>query len=186
MRFRAMWLVLVLVLMAGPAAAAPITYSVFDSIGVVSVSGSLTTDGTLGSLTIANFTDFSLTVSNSNTGQSDVFTPLNAFISPSNYLPVIATATTLGFGATGSFVIFNPPPGDGGFIVWRIGPNQTHQMQDPLATPTFIATGSGPSFANAAFATATQTQAVPEPASMMLLGLGLAGLGARRLRQRHK
>ena len=166
--------------MASAAHAAPIVYTVNDTIGSVSIFGTLTTDGTIGTgLGSSIFTNFALTVTNGIT--PTLFTPANAFVSPGNTQNVIATATTLSLGSFGGLNIFNPPPGDGGNLVWLIenfGLGSLHLISNPVAgyNRTELRTTT-------TFAVVRQSSSVPEPTTLALLASGVLGLGLMRRRQ---
>lgn len=91
--------ILLVLICAALSYAGPITYNVSRTVGAATVSGTVTTDGTLGTLAGSNFTDWSLSIVNGS--NSDVLAPggANRVYVVGGYLT--ATATDLSFNFTG-------------------------------------------------------------------------------------
>ena len=171
--------------LATSASAAPIVYDVNRTVGVGSVSGTITTDGTFGVLSTGNITGWSLTI---NAGDADGSFLLQGGINSS--LEVAGTAMT----ADADSIDFNFS-GDG-FALFQnpyIGSSQNFWcVEGPNANCTGL--GNGETVTRNNFGvphiTLTDSQAiatvrggtVPEPASLALVGAALAGLAMARRR----
>lgn len=170
-------LALTAALAAAPAAAA--VYNVSFSVGTASASGTITTDGTIGTLAAGNITDFSVLVAD--------------LTSSFNLLPGNSTIFLNGTGLTASLatLVFDHTAGISAFAILSGG--NAICLDASAASPSCL--GSAPSttirVALTAYTTSSpgQTQiaaagtSVPAPASAAVLLVGLAGLAATR-RQR--
>lgn len=173
-----------LLLGPGLAAASPITYTLDQTVGSGSVTGTITTDGTLGTLTASNISAWdlnlagpgaSLNLTNSNSALEFVGADLSA------------TATDL---------FFNFSAADNGYLLTQeTGYHHSgyHYYCDSAGTGTCYAGISDvPGYYKDASAqydsTPTGTQviatAVPEPAALALLALPLTALAFLRRRPR--
>jgi hypothetical protein len=166
------------------AQASPITYDVNQTIGSGSVTGSITTDGTIGALTAADVIGWNLHL-NDGTQTGDLVSGANgAFVVvEGSALAASLTALTYNYNfASGTDFYFGDTnsPFDGELCYtsysncWGptgVGLYNVHE--DGLSV--FISqTGTQ---------TIASVSAVPEPATLVLFGAGLAGLAAFRRRR---
>jgi hypothetical protein len=165
------------------ALATPITYDVSDQAGSFSVSGTITTDGTIGALSGGDIIGWSLTIDNGASSTS--------FVKGFRDAAVEGTALT----ASASSLLFDFDDQQGGF-----------EIDDPDSTATYCVVGIGCSgFGSAGLvlvdaagdfmgsarsgeqilASIASTETVPEPASIALLfaGAGASLTVARRRRR---
>ena len=106
-------------LAASSSAVANIIYTVdLPSAGDVTVTGTITTDGTLGTLTAANFLSWDFTVSSSSLGVSNELTPANTTlarfegITATNVSLFILPPALIDVEGAGNLVVVTPaPPG---------------------------------------------------------------------------
>lgn len=170
-------------LVAGASAsAALLTYNVSRTIGVGSVTGTVTTDGTFGVLATANMVSWSLTL-NDGTNNFAITEANSDFIALGAGLT--ADVDSLDFDFSGSNTVFdfqNPNIGSG--INFWCGEG---------ATGTTCTGSHSGEYVNAAAATvsagrsgtvsiATRDNGVPEPATLVLVGMALIGAAASRRR----
>lgn len=171
--------------LAGHASAT--TYLVDQMIGTVGrVTGDIVTDGTLGTLTTANFTAWNLLVQ----GNGASITVTNG---SSNVIgtgdAVTATATAISFNyndPTYSFLGFQNYGSSEGY--WCNATTYGSCLQGASAIPDFYYTGTAQYEARSGtqVIAATAVAGVPEPANwaLMIAGIGVAGFVMRQRRER--
>jgi hypothetical protein len=180
------WVFPLFFLAAAAADASPIFYNVNLTIGAGTVTGFIETDGTIGALTVSNFVNWSLRITDG-VDTPDTLTGANSSVT------VLGTAQS----ATSSAILFNfsTPPnsyfffernsGPADFVCF--GPGGAGGYQGTCAggiagnvealnlNVTNLSTGA---------LTGSQVIASPEPATGILLGTGLLAFVFRRLRSR--
>ncbi len=179
-------------------AKADITYTINDTVGAGAVTGTITTDGTLGTLGTANIVDWNLVLTNGFgttldlTGPSTT-TPLEGVEVLGTSLTASSTNLSYDFDGTGFFLIQQNGLDNGGTYFCDAGSGQAtcdaggesvfpgvlfsdHQQFAARTGDITIGTVKG-----------SGTGAVPEPSSVALLSAALLGvglLGRKRLDRR--
>ncbi|HEY2357324.1 MAG TPA: PEPxxWA-CTERM sorting domain-containing protein [Phenylobacterium sp.] len=180
-------------------------YTVNDAVGAGGVTGSITTDGSLGILGSTAITDWNLTL-NDGSSTFNLHGPLsgaNSQLDDNSGVALTATAAGLFFnfaGTASSFVLFQAPSIGSSINFWCI-----NDLSSPCGTSFFpagttglsevVRVGSGTVIRQAysgvvqiatTVGTGPNGGGVPEPATwaMMLLGFGGVGALLRRRRER--
>ena len=160
------------------------TYIVNETVAGGSLTGTITTDDTLGILSAANITGYALNIANGGmSGTIDPFTTF-AFVD-GNALTATGTGLFFDFGGTSSDVFaFFGTPGPLGvcFQVSDFCFTGSSVISLQFGDGTQI---TGPRTGNYQFASAV-AGAIPEPAiwAMMIAGFGVIGFGLRRRQSR--
>jgi len=160
--------------------ASPITYDIFDQIGIFTVTGTVTTDGTIGLVSAGSFLNWNISLNKNGTAVNTLING-NSFIDGA--LTASATALTLNhddFFARFGIVMF------GGSYFWCAGVT----CNGALVPAAYVSTSEGAGSASRSGVVQYGTlavPAVPEPSTwaMMLIGFAGAGyLGFRKSRRR--
>lgn len=177
-------LIIALLLAASPLAAASIVYNVNQTIADGSVVGTITTDGSFGTLAAADVTGFHLTVTG--IGASVVLTDADSIVVNTG-ANLTATASKLLFDYSGpaGFLDFQQGPFGTGMKYYCNASSLSACLQGASAVPESY---NGPSAQFQArtglqtIATATAVGGVPEPATwaLALAGFALTGSMMRR------
>jgi len=172
--------------------ASPITYAFDQIIGPGSVTGTLTTDGTIGTLSAADIVSFDLTL-NDGTSTANLSSPAFVIV---NANACCSGGTPNGVDLTASLtnLMFNYSGVDGGdFGLQGLSPNFDGQLCYTATSNCWGPTGvglydvghDGKSVYIAQSGNQIIATAVPEPSTLALFGAGLAGLSVfcRRRKQ---
>jgi hypothetical protein len=164
---------------AYPGRAADITYSVDESVGPGFVTGTISTDGAIGTLGTGDIVNWNLNVNDGTDGTFDIEGPLSGNNSGVQVAgsDLTSTATQLFFnfdGADGGFLAFETPGigDDGPFIGYNaqfagFDSPQSINISSDFGESTII----DPTFTGNQVIAST-----PEPSSLSLFALGLVGL----------
>jgi len=186
---------------AAPSAEASITYTVNQTIGSGSVTGTITTDGAVGALSQADFLSwnllltgaggatFNLTEGGSGVEVGNISDPFNPNAGNAD---LTADAQNIYFnydGVDGGYLGFQELPFYGGQQYWcnAAHGNEFDCSQGKSVVPVLFSNPSSQYAAaagNQVIASVAATGGVPEPAAWALMVLGFGGLGAVLRRRR--
>ncbi|MDO6693560.1 PEP-CTERM sorting domain-containing protein [Aliiglaciecola sp. 3_MG-2023] len=159
---------------------ASLIYNVERVIGAGGVTGSITTDGFLGTLATNNIIDWDLTLNDgSNTfnliGPGNVGTNSDLLINGSS---LTATNTDLLFDFSGvGLVLFQNPFTGSGINFWCVeGVNSACASSGSSTESLYLSSMSYVVNSGVVSIASTSSQSVPEPLSLALLCMGLFGL----------
>jgi hypothetical protein len=173
-------------------AGSPITYDVDITGAPESITGTITTNGAIGTLPAADITGWnfaatgaqSFSISSADTG---------AYLPESTLLSATASALSFNFGATGGFIFDDPSSQNGAFVglYGHNAPNSTPSDAIYVATCTNPLCNFAPKFSlvdnypkvEAVIGAVPTVSAVPEPATLSLFGLGLAAVALTQRRR---
>jgi len=152
-------------------------YSFNYSVGTGSASGSITTDGTLGTLTAANIVDWSVSLDGNPGNTFTLLGPLSgnnsAKLVSGSGLSATATDLMFDFSQSGYLLLQNPSIGSGQNFICFAGHDVCGGFSNAINVTTSV------------FGVNTLTMSglqsiattVPEPDAFAMLGLGLALMG---------
>jgi len=174
-----------LLMFTGSAAAADIVYEVNLGVGQGSVTGSITTNGALGTLFNGDIVSFDLMLSVPPTTETLATPGDTVFIGPGG-LMATPTELTFNFNASGTFVNFiGGASGCEPLLTLRgSGGTACNGLSGPAAGIA-LTDGSAASTTESGTVTigAQQVTPAPEPASLAMIAVGLVSMiGFRRLR----
>ena len=110
MKLRNLFAAMLFLLVAATASHAAIVYTVNRTIGAGSVVGSVTTDGTLGVLSAANVTDWSLTIDEGDAEGSFLLTAVNSdLLVDGDGLTASLTHLLFDFSGAGDLALWQNP-----------------------------------------------------------------------------
>jgi PEP-CTERM motif len=175
-------------LTASSSAVADIIYTVdLPSAGDVTVTGTITTDGTLGTLTAANFLSWDFTLSSSSLGVSNEITPANTTLA--RFVDITATNVSL-FILPPALIEVDSNGGGNQVIVTPVPPGYFAEQLRVSTSQATDAPEIGLPLSGVELATGgvafTPLPAVPEPSTWAMLLIGFAGIGFMAYRRKSK
>ena len=146
------------------------------TVGVGGVSGTITTDGTIGVLGESDIVSFDLTIKGVALSIELMSPGDGAFVGGTG-LTATSSDIFFDFGNSASFVLFQTSFGNGSRYYGDAGASAGLLLPGESVNPGFVEDSN---FINVAQSgnqiLATATSAVPEPSSILILGSGMAGI----------
>lgn len=167
--------------------ASAILYNVNKTIGAGGVTGSITTDGTIGVLSTGNITDWNLVLDDGG-GTFNLLGPLSGANSQRLISGSAFSATAMDllfdFSFGSGFVLFQNPTTGSGQNFWCIDNGGCINNFVPGETVRVGSVGeTGHLLSGSQIIASASVSQIPEPGTLALLGFGLAGLGFARRRK---
>jgi hypothetical protein len=178
--------------LVGVSPAAATTYNINDGTASLGVTGTITTDGTIGVLSAANIADWNLLLNNGSS-TADLTGPLSGnnssiFVSIGNDLSASATGLFFDFGDTSAPGIFSLRLPNGSASLASI--SFLNQFVEPASPEIVLFISPSPSNLIGEQGLVqigdVVTSPVPEPSTWAMLLLGFAGIGFMAYRRKSK
>lgn len=162
--------------------ASNITYTVNETVGVASVTGTIVTDGTIGTLSSPNIVSFNLSLYDG-TGTATLNNISDSVYDFGDDLSATSTLLQFNFNGNGSFLNFYSPscsPAEWSLYADSDGQSCNGATGNEIGVSAVLPFPQGVYSQESGLVTIGEAgdTVVPEPSSFMLLGSGLAGFAA--------